>query len=357
MLRITFKHKIFFVLVGVFIHFQLVGQLYTDTPWYVSFNRIDGDFQVHTEKLQYFNGVNPYGFDIDVGKWLLASQIKERYGIYSKWGMQISYANFNHKDLGYTVNSVMFIEPLIKARGKLRVSLKTGAGVGYVSNPYHKTDNPFNKAYSTKFVFPMQGSLNAYYFINKQFAIRASGSFRHVSNGGVKQPNLGVNYIAYGLGVEYILQKYNVNPVNTIKANKEKEKRTVILLGYSQKRDTLAIGAVHIFNIILNRSFQISRNTAIVLGGLVEYQHIQDAEVINERLGIGPVIGNEFFIGDIRFGQQLGIYILKRNDAPTLLFQNYYLRYLLKQNWVIGADLKVHGIDADYLLFQLGYVF
>ncbi len=336
---------------------QLDGQMYTDTPWYISINRIDGDFQVHTDKLQYFNGINPYGFDMEVGKWLLSDRIKGRYGVYSKWGLQLNYTNYNHKDLGYIINTLMFVEPLFKARQKLRISVKAGAGIGYVSNPYHEIDNPYNQAYSTKFVYPLQGGVTVYYFFNKQFGFKASGSFRHISNGGVKQPNLGINHTAYGVGVEYILHKYNVNPINTAKFNKDKEKRTVLLVGYSQKRDTILSGVDHVLNLLVNRSFQVSRSTGIAFGGLMEYQQNKDADEIKEQIGIGAFIGNEFFIGNIRFGQQLGLYIMKRNKAPTLLFQNYYLRYLLKQHWVVGANLKVHGIDADYLLLQLGYVF
>ncbi len=342
---------------SVFIHFQLIGQLYTDTPWFVSLNRIDGKFHVHTDKLQYFNGVNPYGFEAEIGKWQFSERIKSRYGIYSKWGLQLNYTNFNHKDLGYTVNSLLFIEPLFKVKGKLRISFKAGTGIAYVSNPYHEEDNSYNKAYSTKFVFPLQGGLNVYYFINKQFAIKASGSFRHISNGGVKQPNLGINYPVYGLGLEYLLQKYNVKPINTSKFFRDKEKRTSMLLGYSQKNDTTAIKAESIYNFMVNRSFQISRNNGMTLGGLLEFHDVEMVEKIMDQISMGTYIGNEFFIGKIRFGQQMGIYVFRRKSAPNLLFQNYYLRYLLKEHWVIGADLKAHGIEADYMLIQIGFVF
>ncbi len=357
MLKTLLKYKIFYLVIGVFIHLQIIAQLYTEAPWFVSLNRIDGDFKVHTDKLQHFNGVNPYGFDMEVGKWLLSERIRGQYGVYSKWGVQFNYSNYNHKDLGYTINTLMFIEPLLKAREKWRISVKAGVGIGYVSNPYHEVDNPYNQAYSTKFVYPLQGGVTVYYFFNKQFAVKASGSFRHISNGGVEQPNLGINHTAYGVGVEYILRKYNVKPINTVKYNRDNVKRTVLLLGYSQKRDTTFSGADDILNVMVNRSFQVSRNTGIAFGGLMEYQQNKNADEIKEQIGIGAYIGNEFFIGNIRFGQQLGIYVLKRNEAPTLLFQNYYLRYLLKQHWVVGANLKGHGIDADYLLMQLGYVF
>ncbi len=112
-MRILLKYKTCCLIVCVFIHLPLIGQLYTDTPWFVSLNRIDGDFQVHSDKLQYFNGVNPSGFEMDVGKWLLSENIQSRYGIYSKWGLQINYTNFNHNDLGYTFNSLVRPEKVL----------------------------------------------------------------------------------------------------------------------------------------------------------------------------------------------------------------------------------------------------
>ncbi len=173
----------------------------------------------------------------------------------------------------------------------------------------------------------------------------------------MKQPNLGINYTAYGLGVEYLLDKYKVKPINTVNIYRKKVKRMALLLGYSQKKDTLVTKTENIFSIMINKSFQISRTTGLTLGGLLEYQDAKNVENVKYQIGIGPYIGNEFFIGNVRFGQQLGIYVLRRKKVPNLLFQNYYLRYLLKEHWVIGADLKVHGIEADYILVQLGVVF
>ncbi len=340
---------------AVLVHLQIEGQLITDSPWFISLNNINGNFQVHTDKRQYFNGVNPYGVEVEVGKWLLSNNIQSRYGIYSKWGVQFNYTNFNHEDLGYTLNSLVFIEPLLKARRKWRFSFKAAAGIAYTSNPYEKVNNPHNLAYSSYLAFPLQASISGYYFINKQFAIKVLGSYRHLSNGGVKQPNLGINYLAYGVGLEYILQKYSVMPINTTKFYKEKRKRLDVLIGYSQKNDTLNSGSEAILNVLVNKSFEMSRNNGLTLGGMLEFQDDKSVEEVDGKVGLGAYLGNEFYIGDVRFGQQLGIYALRRKEAPNLLFQNYYLRYLIKEKWIIGANLKAHGINADYILLQIGF--
>ncbi len=356
-MRDTVRYKIYVVIVAILVHFQVVGQLITDTPWFISLNSINGNFQVHTDKLQYFNGVKPYGFEVEIGKWLLLDNIQSRYGIYSKWGVQMNYTNFNHEDLGYTLNSIVFIEPLFKARGKWRFSIKGGAGIAYTNNPYDKVDNPHNLTYSSYFAFPLQVSLNGYFFVNKQFAFKIYGSYRHLSNGGIQQPNLGINYPAYGAGVEYIFQRYSVQPINTTKFYKEKKQRMDVLLGYSQKNDTLESGSENILNFLINKSFEISRSNGLTIGGMLEFQKDKSVENIKDKSGLGAYLGNEFFIGNIRFGQQLGVYVLRRKEAPNLLFQNYYLRYIIKDKWVTGANLKVHGIDADYILFQIGRAF
>ncbi len=336
------------------LHHICIGQLYTDKPFFVSVNSVNGKFQVHTNKLQNFNGVKPYGIDVEVGRWLFSEKMQDSYGIYSKWGLLFNYTDFNQEELGYTLNSIMFIEPLLKARGRWRVSVKFGAGIAFMSNPYSQFSNSKNLTYSTKLAFPLVGSANVYMFLNKRFALKLSGSFRHISNGGIKEPNLGINYPIYGLGVEYLFHDYKVQPLNTKKIYRDKKKRMAILVGYSQKRDTISSEVHNIMNLMLNRSYQMSKAIGISMGGLLEFD--QNQEELMEQLGVGLYFGNEFIISDIRFGQQLGAYIKKRSDAPNLLFQNYYLRYLYRKRWVFGADLKAHGIVADYLLIQVGFV-
>jgi hypothetical protein len=58
------------------------------------------------------------------------------------------------------------------------------------------------------------------YRFSDKFNIRLSGSFNHISNGGVKYPNLRINFSALGLGLDY---RFNPMPFEYRIKNKSSE--------------------------------------------------------------------------------------------------------------------------------------
>jgi hypothetical protein len=168
----------------------------------------------------------------------------------------------------------------------------------------------------------------------------------------VSQPNLGINYFALSLGVEYALNSYNI-PVKTKKAVWDKVKRFDLVGGFSLKEDTGHVNNRVVLQLIGQRFWQTSGINGVTAGIMLEYQ--EQKVIQNEPFSGGVFFGNEFLIGQFRFGQQLGVYLFGGQDAHSQLFQNYYLRWLSKGRLILGAHLKVHGHVADYLSFQLGY--
>lgn len=56
---------------------------------------------------------------------------------------------------------------------------------------------------STTYEFNLQGNAGAHYFWNKNQAITAQVGYLHLSNAGLKQPNQGVNAIAFLIGASW----------------------------------------------------------------------------------------------------------------------------------------------------------
>ncbi|WP_430816692.1 acyloxyacyl hydrolase [Carboxylicivirga sp. RSCT41] len=327
----------------------------TQQPVFYGVSLYYGKFQVHTSTLYPYNGTNPYGIELEISQFLLTDNIRESFGTYIKWGAGLNYINFDHKDLGFSVTGLGYIEPFMKSRGHWRYSLKIGGGLAYMSNPYDELNNPQNLTYSTNLAFPLFGGFSAYYFINNQLAIKATASFQHISNGGIKQPNLGINYPVIALGMEFTNQNYMIPPNKKLQRY-DKEKRFDILAGYSLKEDTTNTNNQSVITLFINRSWQVSRINALTISGMFEFQQLQDFEKEIDQWSIAPLFGHEFLLGRLRFGQQIGPYIIKGAEAPNALFQNYYLRYKINAYLMTGINLKAHGRVADYLSFQLGII-
>ena len=326
------------------------------SPVFYGFTVYYGKFEVHTKSLYPYNGTHPFGLEFEISQFLLEEKIRETFGTFIKWGVGLNYVNFDHEDLGFGITSLGYIEPFFDPRGRWRFSIKAGAGIAYMSHPYDAISNPKNLTYSKTLAFPLFGGGSAYYFINKQLALKATASFLHISNGGIKQPNLGINYPVIALGLEFTNNNYSVPPKKLLRKIK-KEKRFDLLLAYSAKEDTTNTNNISIGTLVFNRSWQVSRINALTTTAMFEYQQQSTRVEGNEQMSLAPLFGNEFLLGRLRFGQQMGVYLVKGGNAPSYLLQNYYLRYIINSRIMAGVNLKAHGRVADYLSVQCGITF
>lgn len=355
------KHKlIHYITLGTLSYFGITAGFsqvnQSDSPLFFGASVYYGKFQVHTKSLYPYNGTHPFGLELEISQLLLNERIRETFGTYIKWGAGLNYVNFDHPNLGYAISGLAYIEPFIKVHGQWRFSLKAGCGTAFMSHPYDPEDNQKNLTYSTHLAFPLFGGGSVYYFFNKQWAMKATASFQHISNGGIQQPNLGINYPVIAIGVEHTNKYYSIPPKQTLRRY-NKAKRSDILLGYSLKEDTTNTNDINVITLHLNHSWQVSRINALSLCLMTEYEQLPDTQKAIDQWSIAPFFGNEFILGKLYFGQQIGIYALRGYQAPNLMVQNYYLRFRIQSNLITGINLKAHGRVADYLSLQFGVAF
>jgi hypothetical protein len=328
----------------------------SDKPFFMGITSYAGQFQVHTKSLYPYNDTHPIGVELEFSQLLLKEQIRETFGTFIKWGAGINYVNFNHEDLGYAITGIGYIEPFLESYGQWRFSIKLGAGLAYMSNPYDEISNPQNLTYSTNLAFPLYAGSTIYYYFTKQLALKTSLSFQHISNGGIRQPNLGINYPVFGIGMEFTNNSYRIPPRQKLHTY-TKKKQYEIIAGYSLKEDTTNTNNLHVATLMINRSWQVSRINALTITLFNEYQQSPSDTDNKEKWSIAPLFGNEFLLGRLGFGQQLGIYVIQGDQAPNLLLQNYYLRYNFNSGMIAGINLKAHGRVADFLSIQVGFKF
>lgn len=327
----------------------------SDKPVFYSVGAYYGYFQVHTNDLSPFRGSNPGGIELEVSQLVLTDKAKNTFGFYPKWSLGLGYVDFGHSDLGYAFTAKAYAEPFLKVHGTWRFSAKAGMGVAYMSNPYHAISNPLNRTYSTKLAFPLSAGLSAYHFLNNQWAIKTSVFFEHISNGGLKAPNLGINYPVIAIALEHSFDTYNTDPVKNLEPIK-KQQRQELLVAYSIKEDS-ASNNQSIASLFYSRSFGGGRIYSFTMAAMLEYRQMRAYENAMDKWSMAPLVGNEFLLGRLRFGQQLGLYLMQASELPNNLFQNYYLRYQINEYLTVGTNVKAHGRVADYLAVQMGFVF
>jgi hypothetical protein len=313
-----------------------------------------------SKKLKSIAQSNPYAIQVDFGFLNNSQKAWNNCMCYSKTGLSFSYVNFkNDEKLGKAINLALYTEPYLYHSHRFQFSLRGGAGLSYLTRVYDAETNPENLFFSKPISFLLTLGTTASYLIHSTLNVTLSAQFSHISNGGTKYPNWGINYPTAGIGVEYQFNKQEL----PLRKHIPFSHRPWKLLAHSLAGRHLADGTKRIA-LVLNTGLvkQVSRVNGVGLGGDVEYDAVN--KVLEERTGqafdelrASLSLQHYFFYGDLLFGQQVAYYITSINPNESgKVYQRYFLTYRFNKHWYGGFSLKAHLGISDYLSFSIGRV-
>jgi len=359
---------------GVVCIFQLflfhISQAQNDTtrrPFILGAKAHYGFIIPHTEKIEQLSNSNPYGIEISFS--LLNNRAKDwkQCNCYSQTGLLLSYINFDNPEiLGSSVNLLIFVEPFITFNPRLFFTARMGAGLSYITKIYDENTNPTNLFFSTPISIPLFAELNMKYKINSKFNLSLGGSYNHISNGGYKQPNLGMNFPTANLGIEYMFRPAALLSPPKVTAAINKKPYFEINVLYSQKvlgeTDSFPEKTCHILGLSARVNRNLSRYNAlsagvewIASGYNKESISRQNLDVDYNRLAL--TAGHNLLVGKFAFVIQFGFYVYDPYEAMDDVYQKYDLRYHISKHFYAGVFLKAHlqvaelmGVCAGVLL-------
>ncbi len=248
--------------------------------------------------------------------------------------------------------------------GRVNLNLKLGAGVGFLTKSFDRIENHKNIAISTKSNISLQLGLD----LRVQLFPRvewANGVFiTHFSNGAIRMPNLGLNFLTISSGLSYRFgpveeQKYNrkaflPNPSiywslfagaglkqSRVSQDNISPAVSVQLLGQKRfsRKFSLGVGAELNYNTTLPLAYEakelVADNAAELRGGLL--------------------IGFAFHFGDMEIIAQMGGYILDPGLIDGRFFNRFGLRHKVSNRLKVNLTLRTHYAKADH--FELGLVY
>ena len=368
------KNSLFFILVVTsIVHLQALGQQDSvdinsqKDPLYIGIKYQYGSILPHSSSIEDISNTNPWGLTFEVSQLKMKDKSWRNCNCYSKVGLSFSYTNFGNPDvLGNAYSMVFFLEPFITYRKNLHVSFRAGAGVAYMDNIYDEIENPTNLFYSTSFSFPLLVNLSLNYKIAPEWSANMSVFYNHISNGGMRQPNKGINYPTISLGVDRILfprslpvrkrvkntdgypwQRYlgifgTTRSVSDTTNENDNRRLTLGLNGGVTKR----LGKIYGFNLGFEASYDGSNREKRKTAG-DEYK----------TLIFSLMAGNVLHFGRYHFSQQFGVYLASPDPNDRWLFQRYALDYQLTDLLKLGISLKAHGDTAQNIDVRMGIVF
>jgi len=330
----------------------------------LSFTTQQATIWTERSSLQVFKRDHPRFLQLDWGIIRNTSKTWEYCNCYLRNGLSVGYIDFANSQLGQAVTVSAYTEPYLVYTGRVRFSIRGSTGLVFLNKVYDSLTNPAAIFFSTKMSFLLTLSTNLSYQLSERFWITGGIQLNHISNGGRRAPNEGMNFMGATLSLSYRLTTSSF-----FKRPKMKYRNTMLGLmihGFGNSHTVQATPvyleesrAVAGINIGLIK--RVGRLTGLGIGG--EYYYDGLNQVYQQRYnqpmqtGIGSVsLQHYLFLGKLLFGQQLAWYVTPGTGNPQATYQRYWLEYEVKKYWYAGFSLKAHGDHSDYFAFSVGRI-
>ena len=323
-----------------------------------------GFILIHSKSIRHIKNSYPTGLEFDFAWHKTSQKAWESCHCYPKTGIATSIWNYDNPEvLGFGITSMFYIEPVFGAKNLVSFSLRAAFGLSYQSKPHDPDLNPQNLSYSTYVAFPLQLGGSAHFRLKPNWYLDVTAVYNHFSNGGIKEPNAGINWPSVAIGFSYYLKMPEF--IDRIKNNwrdtQKPETRFDITFLMAFKEP---ISKLYMFSpgLELKVSHQISRINALTAGTELLADNFASYEM--EKAGIDEnhtkwslAVGHEFLLGKFLFSQQIGVYLLKQFIPNDDVYHRWGLVYRINKKISFGISLKVHRHIADFLDSRLSYSF
>ncbi|GMQ24101.1 hypothetical protein Aoki45_07830 [Algoriphagus sp. oki45] len=272
-------------------------------------------------------------------------------------GLSLSVVDFqNSKELGQAWNVAGTFEPILFRSAKWSGSLSTGLGVSYLTRVYDPIENPRNTFFSAPVSFLIFLAPKISYQLSEKWEFQASLNYSHISNGGQRQPNRGMNFPMLGLGMVHYTRRGALNEFEKTKTVKDWE--FYLDLGFNTQdagEDTRKP------NFVLAGGTYRRLAGILALGGGLELAKDFSllADRSRERLIPAAFAEPHLLFGRFDFAMRYAAYLSKPEgyQEDKSFYQRYTLNYHLGRHFRVGAGLKAHGHVAEYMDLRLGWRF
>src|SRR5688572_13126436 len=306
------------------------------------------------------NDTNPWGISVEVSRLRYTQSAWKSCNCYSQNGIAVTYFNFDNPVLGSSVNLVAFAEPYLTLRN-INIMLRAGLGLSYLTKVYHWESNPDNVLFSSPLSGLLLLRLTTRVWLSKNFGVRLSGAYYHISNGGMRQPNLGMNFTTVSVGAEYSIGRIGLAAREKYSALKNAMQYYAGLFfttGKVSPMDDLRkpiLGLSGGFYRPFARMHGIGMGIEFVKDWSLKERSKQSEDV--DHYILSALLRHHFIFGKFDFSQAIGFYLYKKYPTPNSIFQRYALTYRLTKHVELGFSLKAHLAVAEQMDLRVNYLF
>lgn len=317
---------------------------------------------VHSDDVENTRDSRPFGLQLDLSVQRIDQTTYDLCRCSPRQGFSLFYFNYDNSILGQSLSPAYYLEPVFKLGPKLFYAFRGTVGLSFLTNPHHPQRNPDNQSYSTHVSALLGVSSGLDFRLNRNFDLLFRLNYLHVSNGGIKDPNKGINWPTLSLGLSY-RPAYNQSPeVKEMAAGSKVRYLRLAFSGLLSSR-IAAVGdkeRYFVYGLGMGLSRQVNSLSAITMAA--EFHYDKALEERYRRAGepgqaafAGLLAGHEFLLGRFIFSQELGYYLLKPKPLDYGFYHRWGLSYSLNRHVLLGVNLKAHRQVAHFLDFRVSY--
>ncbi|MDR9457845.1 MAG: acyloxyacyl hydrolase [Salegentibacter sp.] len=321
----------------------------------------------HSEEVQNTRGARPTGIETILSWQRNDSATYALCRCYPRQGVMLAYYDYDVDLLGKSGTAAYFLEPTYRINNRVLFSFKGAAGLSYLTNPYDSIANPGNQSYSTHVSTYLLVGVGAWVRLSDRWWLNPSVNYQHISNGGSREPNKGINWPTAGIAVSY---QPSSRPWYTGTPSTEKYWRN-----YSTRYDVALLGTMRngydeagdrkkylLGGLAVQAGRQVSSLSMLTVGAEAYQDEELKDKLRREGLNSSPVkaglmLGHEFLLGRFQFSQRLGIYVFDQTPYYDRIFHRWGLQYRINRHFSAGFNLLAHRHIAEFIDFRLAYTF
>ncbi len=315
---------------------------------------------VHSESVRPVENSYPRGIQGDVSWQQRSEEAWNMCRCFPKVGASLQLWDFDTEVLGYGANAYFYIEPEYGSSKFFSFSFRGGFGASFLSNPHDSIENFNNQSYSTHLAFSLVLALKAGFRISEKTRLDISPYYNHVSNGGTKKPNAGINYPSIYIGITHYPQSPEFRNYAPTKWKKEDRLKRLDLTPFIAQEQVKQGVRVFSPGMEIKGSRQFARINALTLGleyledNFAKYRFEQDS-IVGQWRTFSTAIGHEFLLNRLIFSQQIGLYLYNPDWDGTSWYHRWGLIYYPHEKFALGVNMKAHKHVAYLIDFRVTY--
>jgi hypothetical protein len=235
---------------------------------------------------------------------------------------------------------------------------------------FDRFDNYKNTAIGTRFNAVVNLRMGGRVRVAEPLYLSGGWALSHISNGTVKKPNAGLNYVTVYAGASYAFGKERlIETANNIDYDIDRKWRyTVFLSGgvksyssydnakYAVSGLSFEAARSHLAFTRFNGTFDLFYDTSDYAYFTYAYFDDNNQKVSKiQTVKVGLTAGYTFLFGSLSANVQMGRYLYAKNQRYGAVYQRLDLGYSFSNRFNARIGLKTHWAQADYIELSLGY--